>query len=194
MQSLTIQDIAAYVQPWGTLQEFPGAHEFIPTITTKEVFRNAFFLTEKGSLVAEVHGYQERQFLPVEELRDVRRALSLLPIEITRIANLSNLESGWRFDPSYVHVMRGTPWGNPISHWAICCVCGERHREYDREGLLACYVVWLKKRPLAWKERAKATLQNKILVCCCAPDACHAEVLADFIECVGEFQEAPCGT
>ena len=69
-----------------------------------------------------------------------------------------------------VYVGRPTQWGNPF-------VIG---RDGSREDVILCYEWWLERRP--WLIEELAALNPKRLVCWCAPDACHADVLAKALE------------
>ena len=69
-----------------------------------------------------------------------------------------------------VYVGRPTPWGNPF-------VIG---RDGDREAVIAKYRRWLWKRMQQerFDRNQLAHLAGKDLVCHCAPQPCHAQVLA----------------
>jgi hypothetical protein len=61
-----------------------------------------------------------------------------------------------------VYVGRPTKWGNPF----------EIGRDGTRSDVVAKYREWIAKRPELVGE-----LRGKDLVCWCAPQACHADVL-----------------
>jgi energy-converting hydrogenase Eha subunit B len=66
--------------------------------------------------------------------------------------------------------MRGTPFGNPF-------ILG---RDGDRAEVVRRYRVWLWARLQAdpgFRAKVRA-LEGRDLVCCCAPLACHGDVLA----------------
>lgn len=67
-----------------------------------------------------------------------------------------------------VNIMRPGPWGNPF-------VIGKHG---DRGTVIARYREWLLANP-AKIEAARRELAGKDLVCCCAPQACHGEVLLE---------------
>lgn len=66
-----------------------------------------------------------------------------------------------------VYVGRPTKWGNPF-------VMG---RDGNRAAVIVKYVDYLMTKP-DLIEAARKELAGKDLVCWCAPQACHAEVLA----------------
>lgn len=76
---------------------------------------------------------------------------------------------GRRVPPGAVSVMRGTPFGNPF-------VVG---RDGDRAAVVRRYRAWLWSRLRTdpdFAARVRA-LHGRDLVCCCAPLACHGDVL-----------------
>lgn len=76
---------------------------------------------------------------------------------------------GGRVPPGAVNVMRGTPFGNPF-------VLG---RDGDRAEVVAKYRAWLweRIRTDAVFTAQVRSLHGRDLVCCCAPLACHGDVL-----------------
>lgn len=66
-----------------------------------------------------------------------------------------------------VYVGRPTRWGNPF-------VIG---RDGSREDVIRKYRVWLESKPELLK--ALPILRGKHLVCWCAPQACHADILME---------------
>lgn len=82
---------------------------------------------------------------------------------------LNKHHHGGRVPPGAVDIMRGTRWGNPF-------VLG---RDGDRAAVVERYRAWLWQRlqqdpGLADEVRA---LHGRDLCCCCAPLACHGDVL-----------------
>jgi hypothetical protein len=73
-----------------------------------------------------------------------------------------------RNPPGAVYVGRPSPWGNPFSIG----------RDGDREEVIFKYLSWLHENPV-FVERARRDLAGRDLVCWCAPEACHAEILRD---------------
>lgn len=68
--------------------------------------------------------------------------------------------------PDAVNIMRGTPYGNPF----VIGVDG------DRAAVITAYRIWLAGRP-ELQTRIRKDLRGKDLKCCCAPRACHGDVL-----------------
>lgn len=69
--------------------------------------------------------------------------------------------------PYDVYVGRPSKYGNPF-------MIG---RDGTRSEVIAKYEAWLASRP-DLIEAAKRELRGKVLACWCAPEACHADVLA----------------
>lgn len=66
------------------------------------------------------------------------------------------------------YVGRPSPFGNPF-------VIG---KDGDRTTVIAKYREWLLQQP-ELVAKVKAELRGKALVCWCAPQACHADVLVE---------------
>lgn len=76
---------------------------------------------------------------------------------------------GNRVPPGAINIMRGTPFGNPF----------EIGKDGDRDAVIAKYREWLwarLKSESLFRQQVKA-LNKKDLCCCCAPKACHGNVL-----------------
>lgn len=85
------------------------------------------------------------------------------------MAVLNKHHFGGRVPDGAVDVMRGSPFGNPF-------VVG---RDGDRAEVVARYRGWLWGRLRSdpvFAEKVRA-LHGRDLCCCCAPSACHADVL-----------------
>lgn len=67
-----------------------------------------------------------------------------------------------------VYVGRPTKWGNPF-------VIGA---DFDRQSAIDSYRGWLEIHP-ELIEAARIELRGRDLVCWCAPQACHADVLLE---------------
>lgn len=74
-----------------------------------------------------------------------------------------------------VYVGRPTKWGNPFSHLHGTLA---QFEVASRDEAVARYREWLLSQP-ALVEAAKRELKGRDLVCWCAPEACHADVLLE---------------
>lgn len=74
--------------------------------------------------------------------------------------------------PGSVWIGRGTPWGNPF-------VLG---RDGERGEILYRYRKWLEEKPPRYFDDVRRRLAGKVLVCVCAPKACHGEFLLAIID------------
>lgn len=90
----------------------------------------------------------------------------------TTVIHIKDAPSGWRSDPRYVFIGRGSKWGNQYSHLANSAAkyhvatrrdAVESFRKYQLPGLLS----------------SLGELRGKILVCFCHPEECHGHVLAE---------------
>lgn len=68
--------------------------------------------------------------------------------------------------PNDVYIGRPSKWGNPF-------VIG---KDGNRNQVVSKYLTWLVKQPELMK--ALPELRGKTLVCWCAPQMCHGDVLA----------------
>jgi len=86
------------------------------------------------------------------------------------VAVLNKHHHGGKVPPGAVNIMRGTPFGNPF-------VLG---RDGDRAAVVERYRQWLWQKlqaDAAFVEQVRE-LHGRDLCCCCAPLACHGDVLA----------------
>ena len=86
------------------------------------------------------------------------------------MAVLNRYHHGGRVPPGAVNIMRPGPWGNPF----------EIGTHGDRAEVVRRYRSWLWSRlqaDPAFSARVR-DLHGRDLCCCCAPAACHGDVLA----------------
>lgn len=69
-------------------------------------------------------------------------------------------------DDAGVNIMRPSKWGNPF-------IIGKHG---DRDDVIMKYKAHINNHPTL-KQQAKIELKGKNLVCCCAPLACHGDIL-----------------
>lgn len=72
-----------------------------------------------------------------------------------------------------VYIGRPSKFGNPFSHLPDTLA---KYKVGSRNEAIAAYEGWLKARP-DLLEAAKLELHSKDLVCWCAPDRCHGDIL-----------------
>jgi hypothetical protein len=82
-----------------------------------------------------------------------------------RVLNVRQV--GKRAAVDRVYVGRPSKWGNPF-------IIG---RDGTREAVIAKYRAWIVRQPALMA--ALPELRGKNLVCWCAPERCHAEVLIE---------------
>jgi len=85
-----------------------------------------------------------------------------------RMPKILNARITGKTVPGAVYVGRPSEFGNPF-------VVG---RDGSRAEVIRHYVAWLHDHPDI-VERARRELAGKDLICWCAPEACHAEILRD---------------
>lgn len=110
----------------------------------------------------------------IDFLKDRDVPVRYVNIKITRVVNIKK-ETTYalrRSTPVYEYIGRGSYWGNPYS-----LLTGESREEVIRKFK---YDFEYEKFPN--KEKSEVyKLAGKRLGCFCKPDACHGDVLADFL-------------
>ncbi|MFZ6745845.1 DUF4326 domain-containing protein [Undibacterium sp. JH2W] len=110
-----------------------------------------------------------------DELRKRNVAMRLIEINITRVVNIKKETkyADLRRTSEYEYIGRGSYWGNPYSMFAE----GDTREEVIRKFK---YDFDYEKFPNKSKSEV-FKLVGKRLGCFCKPDACHGDVLADFL-------------
>jgi hypothetical protein len=111
----------------------------------------------------------------VEKINQLSIPLRRINIAITRVVNIKkDLQfAGLKSNAKYEYIGRGSYWGNPYSMFAE----GE-----SREEVIRFYKYDFDNEKFAKKEKSEVfKLAGKRLGCFCKPDACHGDILADFL-------------
>jgi hypothetical protein len=111
----------------------------------------------------------------LEKIRDLGIPLRLIKIAVTRVINIKKdvQFAGLKSNAEYEYIGRGSYWGNPYSMFAE----GDSREEVIRKFK---YDFDYEKFPN--KEKSEVfKLAGKRLGCFCKPDACHGDILADFL-------------
>lgn len=87
----------------------------------------------------------------------------------TRVVNIHNKSNGHLVT---VNVMRPSKWGNPFP----IVKTGPPHLRVSRAQVISRYRAWIVKQPKLLAQLPE--LKGQVLGCCCAPLACHADILA----------------
>jgi len=110
-----------------------------------------------------------------QTLLEMKIPTRVIKIAITRVVNIKK-ETKYaiiKSSPEYEYIGRGSYWGNPYSMFA----------EGDsREEVIRKFRYDFEHEKFAKKEKSEVfRLAGKRLGCFCKPDACHGDVLADFL-------------
>jgi hypothetical protein len=97
-----------------------------------------------------------------------KKKTRIIPVETTKVVNK---DRGEAFD---VYIGRGTPWGNPYAIGAD---------GMDRDEVIEKYKKYFKDVILTDenKKRDILTLRGKTLGCHCKPQACHGDIIAEYL-------------
>ena len=88
-----------------------------------------------------------------------------------KVLNRRSMKKTYAKDKAWdraIYVGRPTKWGNPF----------EIGRDGNRGEVLLKYMAYMKAHPEICEE-VKAELKGKHLVCWCAPEPCHADLLLE---------------
>lgn len=97
---------------------------------------------------------------------------------MTRVIYIKNAPPGWKEDPSFVFIGRGSKWGNEYSHLAQSRA---KYQVATRDEAVDCF----EKYQLPFLLPMIHELKGKTLVCYCHPKRCHGHVLARVAEVLG---------
>lgn len=111
----------------------------------------------------------------IENIRSSNIPIRIIKIQITRVINIKKETqfTSVRSTPEYEYIGRGSNWGNPYTLFAEGGDLQEVIRKYK-------YDFDYDKFPNRDKSQVYK-LAGKRLGCFCKPDACHGDVLADFL-------------
>lgn len=110
-----------------------------------------------------------------ELLKESGKPLRIIGISITRVINIK-IEKEYQSEKStsgYEYIGRGSYWGNPYSMY---------DEGDDREEVIRKFKYDFDYEKFPNKEKSEVyKLAGKRLGCFCKPQACHGDVLADFL-------------
>jgi hypothetical protein len=111
----------------------------------------------------------------LEAIKCMGISYRLIRIKITRVVNIKKEEkyAPLKSTPDYEYIGRGSYWGNPYSMYGT----GDDREEVIRKFK---YDFDYEKFPNKKKDHV-FKLAGKRLGCFCKPEACHGDVLADFL-------------
>ncbi len=139
------------------------------SLTRKEDWHNASvtqgIIFDDGEEFPSEAAFFKEQGLPVR----------VVPIKITRVMNIRNDSrfQGVKSTSIYEYIGRGSYWGNPYS----------MHEDgEDREEVIKKFRYDFERDIFPNKQKNEVyKLAGKRLGCFCKPDACHGDVLADYL-------------
>lgn len=110
-----------------------------------------------------------------EKLKETGKPLRVICISITRVINIKT-EPKYKSEkstPSYEYIGRGSYWGNPYSMY---------EEGDEREEVIRKYKYDFDYEKFPNKEKSEVyKLAGKRLGCFCKPQACHGDILADYL-------------
>ena len=111
-------------------------------------------------------------------LKELGIPCRLVRIKITRVINIRREErySGQRSTPAYEYIGRGSDWGNPYSMFDA-----SDESLSSRDEVIRKYAYDFDRGLLKRKKQDALRLAGKRLGCFCKPDACHGDVIAEYL-------------
>ncbi|UQA50478.1 DUF4326 domain-containing protein [Vibrio sp. ED002] len=110
----------------------------------------------------------------LESLKHAKVPFRLIRISITRVINIKSDKSyqAEKDSPHYEYIGRGSYWGNPYSMF----------EDGDRDEVIRKFKYDFDYDKFLNVDKSKVyALSGKRLGCFCKPQACHGDVLADFL-------------
>lgn len=140
-----------------------------------------FLISEKGELEIDkathaiIFDDGEEFIGETEKLKAGGKPLRIVNISITRVINIKTEPEfqSEKSTPNYEYIGRGSYWGNPYSMYED----GD-----NREEVIRKYKYDFDYEKFPNKDKSEVyKLAGKRLGCFCKPQACHGDVLADFL-------------
>lgn len=161
--------IVFYADPNGFIVEYSSLRSVPATQVDKETYAD-------GNLTHVIIFDDGEEFVDeVTRFEFLKIPLRVVRILITRVVNIKKeIEfAGIKSNAVFEYIGRGSYWGNPYSMFA----------EGDsREEVIRKFRYDFDHEKFAKKEKSEVfKLAGKRLGCFCKPDACHGDVLADFL-------------
>lgn len=100
----------------------------------------------------------------------------LINILITRVINIKNDSNFDKKNPKYEYIGRGSYWGNPYS------LLDNNFDDITRENVINQFKYDFENDTFINKKKSEVfKLAGKRLACFCKPEACHGDILANFL-------------
>ncbi|CEO39119.1 DUF4326 domain-containing protein [Photobacterium kishitanii] len=117
----------------------------------------------------------------IEFIKAVSLPIRVIKIKITRVINIKNSDeySTTTIDPKFEYIGRGSYWGNPYSIYEVEDLDED---ETPRDNVIRKFKYDFEYNCLLNRDKNKVySLAGKRLGCYCKPEACHGDVLADYL-------------
>ena len=154
-------------------------NDFIKKLTSNELIgvktEKVFNLNESKTTHAIIFDDGE-EFLEERKLLQLNKIpLREIHIKLTRVINIKKKTKyqSLKSTPEYEYIGRNSYWGNPYSMF---------EKGEDRDEVIRKYKYDFDYEKFPNKEKSKVyKLAGKRLGCFCKPQACHGDILADFL-------------
>ncbi|WP_299976860.1 DUF4326 domain-containing protein [Desulfobacula sp.] len=154
-------------------------NNFIKRLRSKNDINTEIHIDENWKESEVTHGivFDDGEEFPIETkfLKSKSIPLRIITIAITRVINIKK-ETKYRnvkSTPTYQYIGRGSYWGNPYSM---------NEGGDGREEVIRKYKYDFDFETFPNKDKSEVyKLSGKRLGCFCKPEACHGDILADFL-------------
>lgn len=107
--------------------------------------------------------------------------IRLINILITRVINIKNDSNFDKKNTKYEYIGRGSYWGNPYS------LLDNNFDDITRENVINQFKYDFDNDAFINKKKSEVfKLAGKRLACFCKPEACHGDILADFLNSIDD--------
>lgn len=120
----------------------------------------------------------------ISEIRFIKESstpIRVIKIKITRVINIKSSDnySATTIDSKFEYIGRGSYWGNPYSIYEVEDL---EEDETPRDNVIRKFKYDFEHNCLLNRDKNKVySLAGKRLGCYCKPEACHGDVLADYL-------------
>ncbi|WP_029408357.1 DUF4326 domain-containing protein [Thiomicrorhabdus sp. Milos-T2] len=162
-----------------TLVYLDDPNGFVKKLSEQSQFINSATQLETWNIDNITHSiiFDDGEEFPKETrlLKENNVPLRQIKIELTRVINIKDKPEykNQKSTPNYEYIGRGSYWGNPYSMY---------EEGDDRNEVIRKYKYDFDFEKFPNKEKSEVyKLAGKRLGCFCKPQACHGDVLADFL-------------
>jgi len=116
----------------------------------------------------------------IEKIKEKKIPIRLITLKLTKAINIKGTNLGKDSTDTYEYIGRGSKWGNPYSMYEDGDDRDEVMRKFKHDFEFDKF--------LNVKKEDFLCLKGKKLGCFCKPDACHGDVIADYLNSLDDYE------